>query len=317
MSAPAFPDFLQRHPFILGEGAVIERLRRQPATILDPHLINSAFVYDAASRRTLEAIYAEYLQIGQDHRLPMFLTASTWRANERNIAAAGYAQHPVNADNLGLLQNLRSQTGTYAHQVMIGGLIGCRGDAYRPDEALSTDQARKFHAWQAIQLAGGGADFLLGITLPALSEAIGLATAMAATHCPYLISFVVRPSGTLLDGTRLKDAIAAIDAQVSPPPTGFLINCTHPDLARSALFHPTNSSTTVRQRIIGLLANTAALSPEELDGREDLIEEEPARFAAMMWELHRSVGLKMLGGCCGTDARHIRSLAGLLAKLTP
>ena len=137
---------------------------------------------------------------------------------------------------------------------------------------------------------------------------------MAATQCPYLISFVVRPTGTLLDGASLIDAITAIDAQVGPVPTGYLINCTHPDLARSALFHPINPSTTVRQRIIGLLANTAALSPEELDGREDLVAEEPTHFAKAMLDLHRSPGLKILGGCCGTDDRHIRALAGRLAQ---
>jgi homocysteine S-methyltransferase len=314
MPLPTLPDFLQRHPYILGEGAVIERLRRQPATKLDPHLVNSAFIYDEVSRRPMEAIYREYLQIGRDHQLPMILTAPTWRASAQNIAAAGFGDRAVNADNLRLLQELRSQSGTYAKQVLIGGLIGCRGDAYRPDEALSTEKAHEFHTWQTEQLTQGGADFLLGITLPALTEAIGLAQAMAGTRCPYLISFVVRPTGTLLDGTKLTDAISTIDSKASPRPTGFLINCTHPDLARAALFHPVNCSATVRQRIIGLLANTAALSPEDLDGREELVEEEPARFAAAMMGLHRDSGLKILGGCCGTDDRHIRALAGLLSQ---
>ncbi len=314
MPSPPFPDFLQSHSFILGEGAVIERIRRQPATKFDPYLVNSAFIYDDVSRCTMEAIYGEYLKIGRDHQLPMILTAPTWRASAQNVTAAGYEHRNVNADNLRLLQNLRSQSGDYANQVLIGGLIGCRGDAYRPEEALSTDQAREFHAWQAEKLSQGGADFLLGITLPALSEAIGIAMAMAETHCPYLISFVARPSGTLLDGTSLADAISSIDSQVSPRPTGYLINCTHPDLARAALFHPVNSSDSVRLRIIGLLANTAALTPEELDGREDLVEEEPARFATSMIGLHRDPGLKILGGCCGTDDRHIRALAGLLAQ---
>ncbi len=311
MPPPTFPDFLQSHPFILGEGAVVERLRRLPASILDPYLINSSFVYGEGSRKTLEAIYGEYLQIGREHRLPMMLTAPTWRANPQNIAAAGLEDHNVNADNLRLLQNLRIQSGGYANQVLIGGLIGCRGDAYRPEEALSMEQARSFHAWQARQLTQGGADFLLGITLPALSEAIGLAMAMAETYSPYLISFVVRPSGTLLDGSKLHNAIDTIDSQVTPPPTGYLINCTHPDFAQTALFHPVNSSDSVRQRIIGLLANTAALTPEELDGREHLVEEEPSRFAASMMGLHRDPGLKILGGCCGTDGRHIRALAKL------
>jgi len=313
MEPTPFLDFLQRHHRILGEGAVIERLRREPTTTLDPHLVNSAFIYDPTKRTALAAIYHQYLQIGRTHDLPMMLTTPTWRANAENIAAAGCDGLEVNADNTRMLQTIRAEAGPYAAKVVIGGLIGCRGDAYQPAEALETKEARVFHAWQAERLAAAGVDFLLGITLPAISEAAGLAAAMAATGRPFVLSFVVRPAGTLLDGTPLKDAVAAIDACVQPRPAAYLFNCTHPDFARAALGHPINSSPLVRQRVIGLLANTAALSPEALDGQEDLIGEEPARFAESMIDLSRDHGLRILGGCCGTDTRHIDALAGLLS----
>jgi homocysteine S-methyltransferase len=313
MDSCLFPDFLQRHPCILGEGAVIERLRRQPATALDPYLVNSAFVYDPAKRAAMAAIYRQYLEISRIHDLPLLMSTPTWRANAENIASAGCGGREVNADNVRLLQSLRAETGAHAAKVMIGGMIGCRGDAYRPEESLTAKEARVFHAWQADRLAATGVDFLLGITLPALSEASGLAAAMAAAGRPYVVSFVVRPAGTLLDGTPLKDAIAAIDSAVTPKPAAYLINCTHPDFARTALAHPVNSSSQVRQRIMGVLGNTAALSPEALDGQEKLIEADPEHFAAAMLGLRRDFGLKVLGGCCGTDDRHIRCLAGLLA----
>ena len=188
-----------------------------------------------------------------------------------------------------------------------------RGDAYSPSEALLVDEALKFHAWQAGKLADTGADFLLAATLPALSEATGLALALAATGKPYLLSFVVRREGTLLDGTPLKDAIAAIDSAVTPPPLAYLINCTHVSFTRSALMHGANSSALDRQRIIGLLANTAALSPEDLNDSTSLVEEEPETFGQSVAGLHRELGLKILGGCCGTDDRHIHSLAAQLA----
>jgi homocysteine S-methyltransferase len=146
-----------------------------------------------------------------------------------------------------------------------------------------------------------------------LSEATGLALALAATGSPYVISFVVRPEGTLLDGTPLKDAIAAIDAAVTPRPLAYLINCTHASFARAALTHEVNSSPLVRERIIGLLANTAALSPEALNDCSSLVEEDPAVFGRSVAGLHRELGLKILGGCCGTDDRHIRALAAQLA----
>jgi len=314
MPADVLGSFLCAHRRILGEGAVIERLRRRPGIALDPHLVNAAFVYEPATRAPLADIYRQYLEIGRAHDLPLFMTAPTWRANAENIAAAGCGGREVNADNVRLLQDLRAATGPYAAKVIIGGMIGCRGDAYRPDEAMEAREARVFHAWQAERLAAAGADFLIAITQPALSEALGLAGAMAAAGRPHLVSFVVRPSGTLLDGTPLGEAIATIDAAVTPRPTAYLINCTHPDFARSALWHPKHSSPQVRERVIGLLANTAALSPEVLDGQEKLIEAEPAAFAANMASLARETGLKILGGCCGTDDRHIRCLAAELRR---
>ena len=314
MSADAFVQFLGSHRHILGEGAVIERLRRRPDVELDPHLVNAAFVYDPRTRALLADIYRQYLEIGREHDLPLFLTAPTWRANAENIAAAGCGGREVNADNVRLLQDLRAATGPYAAKVIIGGMIGCRGDAYRPEEAMDPREARVFHAWQADRLAAAGVDFLIAITQPALGEALGLAGAMAATGRPHLVSFVVRPSGTLLDGTPLGEAIAAIDAAVTPRPTAYLINCTHPDFARSALGHPNHSSPSVRERVVGVLGNTAALSPELLDGQETLIEADPAAFAANLAALGRETGLRILGGCCGTDDRHIRCLAAELRR---
>jgi S-methylmethionine-dependent homocysteine/selenocysteine methylase len=150
---------------------------------------------------------------------------------------------------------------------------------------------------------------MLAATLPALSEAIGLATAIARTGSPYIVSFVVRQEGTLLDGTPLNEALAAIEQAVSPGPLAFMANCTHASFLQRALEHPEHSSAHVRERMIGIFANTAALAPEELDNSDHLVEEEPEIFGRTVGGLHSRFGLKILGGCCGTDDRHIRCLA--------
>ncbi len=310
-------EFLGKSPCVLGEGAVIERLRRNGGLELDPYLVNSAFIYDDAKRAALETIFRQYLDIGRDSGLPLVISTPTWRASQERIAAAGYGGADVNGDNVRYLDRLRRSYGAYAEKVVICGLMSCRGDAYNPAEALAVDEALEFHAWQADKLAEAGVDFLLAATLPALSEASGLALAMAATGRPYIISFVVRPEGTLLDGTPLKDALARIDAVATPRPLAYLINCTHVSFARAALTHEANSSPLVRQRIIGLLANTAPLSPEELNDSASLVEEDPERFGRAVASLHRELGLKLVGGCCGTDDRHIRALAAQLAPGVP
>jgi len=306
-------DLLHHAPVILGEGAVIERLRRMPGIRLDEHVVNSALIYDPHDRAALEAICRQYLEIGRTYDLPLLLSTPTWRAGRERIAAAGLAGRDLNADNFRFLDGLRSDYGDYGEQVVICGLMSCRGDAYKPAEALTAAEARTFHAWQAEALANSGVDLLLAATLPALSEALGLAQALAATGLPYLVSFVARPEGTLLDGTPLTEAIATIDSQAAPPPLAYLVNCTHASVFRSAVTHEQNSSTLVRERVIGLLANTAALSPEELDESDVLVEEEPEVFGASVAALRTDLGMRILGGCCGTDERHIQCLAQRLA----
>jgi homocysteine S-methyltransferase len=62
-----------------------------------------------------------------------------------------------------------------------------------------------------------------------------------------------------------------------------------------------------------LQANTSAKSPEELDGLESLDSEAPAPFAAAMLDVRRQFGAKILGGCCGSDERHIEAIAAMIA----
>jgi len=313
MDHTLFPELLTRSACILGEGAVIERLRHKNGLDLDPHIVNSGFVYEEPKKAAIEAIYREYLDIGVRHRLPLLLSTPTWRASRERIEAAGRAGQDVNGDNFRFLDTLRSTYGDYAAQVVICGLMSCRGDAYNPSEALDVAEAVDFHTWQARMLARADVDFLMASTLPALSEATGLAQAMAATGTPYIVSFVFRPEGTLLDGTPLKEAIAAIDADVRPKPLAYMCNCTHVSIFRRAWQHEINFSAFARKRVIGLLANTAALTPEELDNSDATLSEDPETFGRSVAGLHTDFGLKILGGCCGTDDRHIGHLAQQLA----
>ena len=309
-----FQKLLKQTPCILSEGAVIERLRRNSALELDPHIVNSAFVYEERGKQAIETIYRQYLDIGAEYRMPLLLSTPTWRASRERIQAAGFQDRDVNGDNYRFLNDLRRTYGDYGAKVYICGLMSCRGDAYNPSESLGVDEAQEFHTWQAVKLARSGVDFLMAATLPAPDEAIGLARAMAATGIPYIVSFVLRPEGTLLDGTPLKNAIATIDAQTNPKPLAYMSNCTHASIFRSALQHDLNSSDLARQRIVGLLANTAALKPEELDNSAELVSEEPDTFGRSVANLHLEFGLKILGGCCGTDDRHIGALASHITQ---
>ncbi|MDH3829217.1 MAG: homocysteine S-methyltransferase family protein [Desulfobacterales bacterium] len=309
-----FPEFFEKSQCILGEGAVIERLRRNSEFELDPDIVNSAFIYEKDRSAAISGIYRQYLDIGLKYNLPLLLSTPTWRASRGRIAKAGYEKMDVNGDNFRFLDGMRKSFGEYANKVVICGLLSCCGDAYNQAEALTSKDAHEFHSWQANKLAEAGVDFLLAATLPAFSEATGLAKALAATGKPYIMSFLFRPEGTMLDGTPLKDSISIIDTDIRPKPLAYMANCTHASIFKAAMMHDTNSSAVVRKRVAGLLANTAALNPEELDDSEELVEEDPQIFGQSVANLYGELGMKILGGCCGTDDRHIDNLAKRLSS---
>ncbi len=306
-------DAIRGDKIVLTEGALIERLRRDPSVQLDANVLHAGFVYQLEAQQRLAELYRQYLEVGRDAGRPMIVGTPTWRANSERLRAARLADRDVNADNVAFVREQIYRCGPYASRVMLGGLMGCRGDAYRPAETLSADEAREFHLPQARALAAGGVDFLHAATLPAVAEALGLARAMATCGRPYVLSFVLRPTGTCLDGTPLEEAVSGIDREVSPPPTAYFVNCVHPAVLIEALRQATARDAGVRTRVVGLQANTSALSPEELDSRPVLDCEAPEPFAEAMAAAAREFDLRVLGGCCGTDHRHIAAIARRLA----
>jgi homocysteine S-methyltransferase len=303
-------SLLETSPCVLTEGALIERIRRDGRVPLDPHILHAAFPRSEEGRRALTRLYRQYLDVAREYETPIILGTPTWRASGARLQEAGFGPNDdLNGGAVRFLAELRATSGDFAPQILIGGLMACAGDAYRPEAGLSAGEAESYHRFQAHRLADAGVDFLHAATLPALHEAIGIARAMAATGAPYLLSFVIRPAGTLLDGTVLADAIERIDDASSPAPHAYLVNCVHPSVLHAAIETQGSRADALLRRLVGLQANASARSPEDLDGSEQLDAESPARFAEAMARLRDAFGLRILGCCCGTDDRHVRALA--------
>lgn len=190
----------------------------------------------------------------------------------------------------------------------VGGLVGCKGDAYTAEGALTEEDAYKFHKWTAEKFHEAGVDFLYAGIMPALPEAAGLSRAISDTKTPYIISFTVQKDGRLIDGTSISDAICYIDENVENPPVCYMANCVHPKILYEALTQPFNQTEEVRGRFLGIQANTSPLSYAELDGAVDLKCSEPEEFADEMLRLSEIADIKIWGGCCGTDARHMMQI---------
>lgn len=312
MNQPSFADAFRSFPSILTEAAVVERLRHEFQIPLDEHIVHAALIYNDDYRDTLAAIYRQYIDAATKHSLPLMLMTPTRRANIENIVASDYHNREVISDNVDFLSELRADAHT---PVYIGGLAGCRGDAYDGRYHLSVEEAMQFHYPTVRAMAEAGVDYLFAGIMPQLTEAIGMANAMAATGLPFIISFMIRRDGRLMDGTLIHDAIAAIDKEVTTRPLCYMANCVHPDVLHQALSHPHNDTFLVRKRFQGIQANASVLSPEELESCTDLVSSSPDELADRLMTLLWDFPMKICGGCCGTDVRHLHRFAELLTPL--
>ena len=292
------------------EGALGERLKREHRLRFDEHVAMAGLVYEARGRAALIGLWSEYADIAQRHGLPLLATTPTRRANRERVSASRY-DHSIIRDNVSLLRGLQEQSSAQVH---VGGLMGCKGDAYRPTDVLPAAAARSFHAWQADLFAEAGADFLYAGIMPALPEAIGMAQAMGDSGLPYIISFMIRDDGRLLDGTTIHDAIRTIDAGVDVRPECYMTNCVHPTVLYAALSQRFNSTELVRERFSGIQANASRLTPEELDDASDLASSDAGLLADAMIRLRDDMKLRVFGGCCGTDGTHLEEIARRLTQ---
>lgn len=293
---------------LLMEAALGERLKKEYHLTPDEQVALAGILYQPGGREALSCLWREYISIAEFYHLPILLTTPTRRVNPER--AAGFAHRDtVIGDHVALLRQLQGEASS---QVYIGGLMGCRGDAYTGKDCLSTEEARVFHHWQAEQFQSAQVDFLMAGILPTLPEALGLAQAMAETELPYLISFTIQDNGCLIDGTPIAQAIAVIDQQTHRPPLGYMTNCVHPAILAQALAQPVNQEALVAERFWGIQANTVADSYENLERGIQLKPTGPKALAQEMALLRERYGLFLFGGCCGTNGRYLEALAQTL-----
>ena len=257
----------------------------------------------------LERYFARYAEIGRANGTGVVLESATWRANPDWAAKLGYdaeALARVQRKAIAQLAGIREQYETSRTPIVISGNLGPRGDGYRPDARMSAAEALAYHAPQVRTFAGTEADMVAAFTMNYVEEAIGIAAAAQANGMPVAISFTVETNGRLPSGEALADAIGRTDAATDSHPAYYLINCAHPSHFRAVL----DEGDGWRDRIRGVRANASKRSHAELDAATEIDIGDPvnlgARYGALRGKLRN---LQVLGGCCGTDHRHLAAIS--------
>lgn len=268
----------------------------------------AAFVLldDHDGRELLRQYYRGYGAVARAHGASLRLESPTWRASEDWGARLGYDAaelRRVNIDAVGLLHDLAAEFRDLP-EIRLVGTIGPRGDGYRSgawDATTGADDAHAYHRAQVATLTEAGAHVIAAYTLTDATEAIGIVRAAREAGVPVEISFTVETDGLLASGSTLAETIRTVDDVA--PPDGYLLNCAHPEHLERAVSPETAA------RIIGIRPNASRLSHAELDESEALDEGDPDDLAVRTAELlARLPGVRVIGGCCGTDVRHVAKM---------
>lgn len=258
--------------------------------------------------QALRDYYSRHAAIARANGLGFILESPTWRASTDWGKKLGYtssALADINRQSISFLETLREEFETVKSPMPISGCIGPRGDGYDPGRIMSETEAEDYHAGQAQVFAKTAADIVTAITMTNINEAVGVTRAATAAAMPVAISFTVETDGRLPSGELLRQAIEAVDAKTGNAPAYYMVNCAHP-----THFDDTLVRADWTKRIRGIRANASRCSHAELDKATELDAGNPMEFGQQYRAIRdRLSHINVLGGCCGTDHRHVEQIA--------
>lgn len=264
---------------------------------------------DAAGQKILADYYQKFITIAQQKDVPILLGSPTRQANKERLAAAGI-NHNVNALAVRFLKYLRAEYDSWADNIFIAGMVSCKNNSHRPHQSLSSGEAVSFHLWQVNQLEREGVDLLMSSPLRCLPEAIGIATAMAVTSTPYVISFLLAQDGRLADGTTLLAAFDEIDSLGLKPPVGYMVNSTAPSLLNAR-----HQPAMVMERLIGF--QTCPAPPTSPPNHNRLPQKlDMESWCRQMTILNQRYHVNIMGDSSGPETKYLEALASQLTGRT-
>jgi homocysteine S-methyltransferase len=272
-----------------------------------PHFASFTLLDDAKGRAELTDYYEPYLAIARDHGRGFILDTPTWRANPDWAEKLGYdlaALRALNIRSVEYVADLRRLWQKPGTRILLNGVIGPRGDAYQQGR-MTAAEAEAYHAHQINAFAETEVDMVTALTLNTTEEAIGIIRVAKAVGLPVVISFTVETDGRLANGMSLEEAIETTDAETGSAAAYYMVNCAHP----SHFDHVLEGDGEWLRRIGGIRANASAKSHAELDESTELDIGDPQDLGRRYSSLTaRYPSMRVLGGCCGTDHRHVAAI---------
>jgi S-methylmethionine-dependent homocysteine/selenocysteine methylase len=241
-----------------------------------------------------------------------------WRASPDYLAKLGYGPGELrrfNHEGVALLRRFlldaAAKAGGRIGPLVLAADPGPRGDGYalKPGQALDAAAARAYHTPQLAAIAETDAAVVVALTMTNVPEAVGFGLAARDHGLPLIVSPTVETDGTLPDGTPLGDFITQVDDALGGDPVFYMVNCAHPAHLEPTLERAKQRGEPWLGRFRGFRSNASAKSHQELDDSTEIDRGDVADLARRVAAMRTRYDLWVVGGCCGTDAEHLESIA--------
>jgi len=290
-------------PFISDGGMETDLIFHHGA---DMPLFASFVLLDSPEGREMLRRYAvSYFDLAQSAGRGFVLGTPTWRANggwgpKLGLDDAGIRD--VNRRAMAFARELRDAHSWRDH-ILIEGALGPAGDGYAPEQLLTPAEASRLHSAQLETFVEVGVDIASAFTITHPGEAIGMVNRARDLGLPFALSFTVETDGRLPTGQDLASALDEVETATGGYVRYYGINCAHPEHFGEQL--PSGWV----NRIGMVRPNASRRSHAELDEATVLDDGDPNEFGALYAEMAgRLPELRVVGGCCGSDMRHIEAL---------
>ncbi len=251
---------------------------------------------------TITSLHNAYISAGSDAVL-----APTFGANEPALLRHGFAKTDVRDVNLRLVELAKTNA---SNRALVGGDMSPTGMMMKPYGSASFDDVFAVYKAQAHCLIEAGVDFIIIETMISAAEAVSAVRAVRdeSKTIPVLVTFTVDEHGRTMSGDSLAASLIVLSALGI---NGFGCNCSvGPDIVYNAL----KPVAPIAARLnIPLIAKPNAGLPvdDEQGTHYPLTPGDMAAYAEKFLKL----GVRYIGGCCGTTPEHIKAVADECARL--
>lgn len=295
MTRAALEALLRERVLVL-DGGLSTQLQRRGQDISGPLWTAQALLDDPAA---VAGAHADFADAGAQ----IVITAS-YQVSRQGFAALGRPAADADAALAASVRVARAGAPDALVAASVGpyGAVLHDGSEYRGDYGLSRRQLVDFHSARLDPLVGAAPDLLAVETIPDVREVEALVEVLAAARdVPAWVTVTARDDERLWAGQRIEEAVAAASAAPSVVAVG--VNCTDPRL------------------VPALVARIAAVSDLPVVAYPNAGGTWDARTGE--WDDASGLGdvgglldagVRIVGGCCGTDADAIRALVAQVAR---